>query len=236
MIERYSRQIQMKDIGDAGQKKLLDASVLVIGAGGLGSICIMDIAMMGIGHIGIIDYDVVKPHNLNRQALYTEKDIGKKKVVCALMYLQNLNSDIKVDVYDVKITKDNIDMYIKNYDYIVVATDNIESRLIINDACIENHKIMINGAIEGYNAIIQMIEPKKTPCIRCLYNDEKDDDKIKDAIAPPCSVVSAMMANILLLHIISGENVLKDNIMVVDLKHMTFDKVSIKKKNDCICA
>lgn len=226
--ERYKRQLQMSDIGEVGQKNLSEASVLVIGLGGIGSVCVMDLVSMGIGHIGIIDNDEVSLSNLNRQIIYNENDLGKRKAICSLMHLQKLNSDIKIDAYDKKITEENIDIYVKLYDYIVCATDNIESRIIIDDACKKNKKTLINGAVEGFYGSIQVLEPNASISLRKMYDGFKDDNSTCDAIAPPCSIISAYMAQIVLMLVVKKENILGQDIMMFDFKNMSMDRIPIK--------
>ena len=139
-IDRYSRQIILKKIGVIGQKKLLKAGVLIVGAGGLGSPIAIYLAALGVGNIGIVDKDSVKISNLSRQIIFTNRDINKKKSVVAARKIKKINPDIKVKSFFKKITKSNIKEIAKNFDIIVDGSDNFRTRFLINDFCFKNKK------------------------------------------------------------------------------------------------
>ena len=137
--ERYSRQLILNEIGTEGQKNLMNASVLIIGAGGLGSPVALYLAAAGVGTIGIADADRVDLSNLQRQIIHSSYDLGKEKVLSAKETMENLNPDICVNTYNIRITSDNINQIITNYDFIIDATDNFDTKFLINGKFFINH-------------------------------------------------------------------------------------------------
>ena len=136
-IERYSRQIILKNIGILGQKKILNSKVLIVGMGGLGCPVAEFLARSGVGSLGIVDHDLVSLSNIHRQTLYDEKDLGKLKVKAAKKKLVSINSKTKIDTYNFKLDKKKFIKIIKNNDYIVDGTDNFETKFLINDICLK---------------------------------------------------------------------------------------------------
>ena len=142
-IDRYSRQIILKKIGITGQKKLLKSSVLIIGAGGLGSPIAIYLAALGVGKIGIVDKDNVEISNLSRQIIFTTSDIKKKKSFAAISKLKKINPDLQMKAFNKNLTVKNINQIAKNFDLIVDGSDNFRTRFLINDYCLKNKKILI---------------------------------------------------------------------------------------------
>ncbi|MFC1478909.1 ThiF family adenylyltransferase, partial [Candidatus Margulisiibacteriota bacterium] len=139
-IERYGRHIILDRIGDEGQQKILNAKVLIIGAGGLGSPAALYLAASGIGTIGLADNDTVHLSNLQRQVIHYTSDIDKSKVISAKEKLEQLNPDVKITPHPVRVNKDNISSLIKDYDFVLDCTDNYTSKFLINDACVKAKK------------------------------------------------------------------------------------------------
>jgi sulfur-carrier protein adenylyltransferase/sulfurtransferase len=171
---RYSRQILLPGFGVAGQEKLKNSSVLVIGAGGLGCPALLYLASSGVGTIGIIDYDVVELSNLHRQVLFTVGDIGKSKSVCAAQHLKKLNPEIKVKAFEERLTVKNSVEYISNYDLILDGTDNFETRYMINDACVLLDKSLVYGAVLKYSGQVSVLNHmlengNRTATYRCIF-------------------------------------------------------------------
>ena len=166
---RYSRQIILNDIGCAGQEKLFNSKVLVIGAGGLGSPALYYLAAAGVGTLGIADFDTVGLSNIPRQILYSSEDIGKKKVDSAAAKLQSINPELKIEHYPSRINIDNIKEIIRDYDLIIDATDNFATRYLVSDCCYFLNKPLIEGAAIGFIGTVMTIIPGKSPCYRCLY-------------------------------------------------------------------
>lgn len=171
--ERYSRHLVIPEVGEAGQLRLLESSVLLIGAGGLGSPAAFYLAAAGVGRIGIVDDDVVERSNLQRQILHTDARVGQPKTSSARQTLQALNPEIRVDVYSERLAAANVERIFADYDVIVDGADNFPTRYLINDACVKLGKPNVHGSIfrfEGQVSVFWVGHPgKKSPCYRCLF-------------------------------------------------------------------
>ncbi len=183
-IIRYSRHIRLSEIGEAGQEKLKSASVLVVGAGGLGCPVLQYLTAAGIGIIGILDYDTVDESNLQRQILFDINDIGKPKVVAAKARLSAQNSFVSFREHFVKLTKNNALDIFKNYDIIVEGSDNFPTRYLTNDACVILNKPLVYGAVERFGGQLTVFNYKNGPTLRCLCAEPPDPFEI-----PTCSEV-----------------------------------------------
>jgi adenylyltransferase/sulfurtransferase len=179
-VERFSRQIVLKDIGASGQKKIIQSKVLIIGMGGLGCPVAEFLTRAGVGTLGIIDYDNVDLSNIHRQSLYNVRDIKKSKVLVAKKKLKKINSKINIICHKIRIDKNNLKKIIKEYDYIVDGSDNFETKFLINDTCKKFKKFLVTGAISKFNGHIFTFDFKdiKTPCIRSFFQEEKISDDI----------------------------------------------------------
>lgn len=168
-IQRYSRHFLLGQIGEKGQRKLLRSKALLIGAGGLGSPAAYYLAAAGVGTLGIMDGDRVDITNLQRQILHKTSDIGRPKVESATETIRALNPDVTVVPYPVRLTVDNIEEIIKDYDLIVDGSDNFETRYLVNDACYLQGKTNVHGSIFQFEGMATVFAPDKGPCYRCLY-------------------------------------------------------------------
>ena len=176
-LERYQRHILMPEIGGQGQQKLMRASVLVVGAGGLGCPILSYLTAAGVGTIGICDDDMVSLSNLQRQTLYTEDDIGKSKVDCAIDILSRQNPEVIFIAHETKITPENVDEILSAYDLIIEGVDNFKTRFILNNATIKQKKTFISAAIgklDGQIAVFKNGEEGQ-PCYQCLVPEEPDE-------------------------------------------------------------
>lgn len=169
--ERYARHITLEGVGEEGQERLINGRVLIIGAGGLGSPAAMYLAAAGVGTIGIADADVVDLTNLQRQIIHSNNDIGRKKVISAKETIEGINPEVRVRAYHTFVDADNIADMIAEYDFIIDATDNFESKFLINDACVLNKKPFCHGGILGFDGQIMTYVPDKGPCYRCVFRD-----------------------------------------------------------------
>lgn len=173
-IERYSRQLLLQDgFGVTGQQKLLSSSVLVVGAGGIGSTVILYLAASGIGNIGIVDFDDVEMSNLHRQIIHKERNAGMNKAISACQAAQKLNPTIKCDAITERLNFDNATRIIANYDIVVDASDNPQTRYIINDACVLEGKPLVSGSAVGIEGQLTVYNYMNGPCYRCLYPKPK---------------------------------------------------------------
>lgn len=168
-IQRYSRHFLLSQVGDKGQRRLLRAKVLLIGAGGLGSPTALYLAATGVGTLGLMDGDVVDLTNLQRQVLHTTADIGKPKVESGTRTIKALNPDVNVIALPMRITVDNVMDIIKDYDLIVDGSDNFETRYLVNDACFLAGKTNVHGSIFQFEGMATVFAPHEGPCYRCLY-------------------------------------------------------------------
>ena len=186
--ERYSRHFVLREIGVSGQKKLLQSKVLVIGAGGLGSSAIMQLAAAGVGVLGIADCDRVELSNLQRQTIHRTKDVGTEKILSAKRAAEELNPDVTVDLHGERITADNIQGVIERYDFVLDCTDRFETKFLINDACVLSKKAYSHaGAVRFEGQAMTYVPDKKTPCLRCLLGEVPNG-------APLCSDVGVLGA------------------------------------------
>jgi len=193
-IKRYTRHILLPEIGVEGQKKLLAAKVLVVGAGGLGCPISLYLAAAGVGTIGLVDFDTVDASNLQRQILFTTEDIGKPKVEVAAKRLKALNPDVVVNTYVVALKSDNIMDILKNYDMIIDGTDNFPTRYLTNDAAALQGKPNIYGSIFRFDGQLTVFKTPEGPCYRCLYPEPPPPGEV-----PSCAeggVMGAMVGTI----------------------------------------
>jgi molybdopterin/thiamine biosynthesis adenylyltransferase/rhodanese-related sulfurtransferase len=168
-MERYSRHFMLTQVGEQGQKQLLRSRALLIGAGGLGSPTAVYLAAAGVGTLGIIDSDVVDLSNLQRQILHRTKDVGRPKVESAQDTIHALNPDVTVIPYNERLTVDNIERILKDYDVIVDGSDNFGTRYLVNDACYLAGKPNVHGSIFQFEGMVTVLAPGRGPCYRCLY-------------------------------------------------------------------
>lgn len=166
---RYSRQISLPEVGEEGQAKLLQARVLVVGAGGLGSPVLYYLAAAGVGTLGIADADKVSLSNLQRQILYTVNDVGREKVDAASERLLQLNPDINVNKHLLQVSADNLTSLLSGYDIVVGAVDNPTTRYLLNDGCHLLKKPLVEAGVSGFEGLLMTIIPGQTPCYRCLF-------------------------------------------------------------------
>ena len=241
-LEKYSRQIILKNIGILGQKKILNSKVLIIGMGGLGCSVTEFLTRSGVGSLGIVDHDLVGLSNIHRQTLYDEKDLGKLKVKVAKKKLAAINSKTKIDIYNLKLDKKKFIKIIKNYDYIIDGTDNFETKFLINDISVKYKKFLVTGAISKFDGHIFTFDfyNKKNPCLRCFYQEETISDDILNCeyegiLGTIAGIIGTMQANEILKKILNVGNDLNGYILILDLLNLSFRKVKFNKRKKCIC-
>jgi len=242
IIERFSRQIVLKDIGILGQKKILSSKVLIIGAGGLGSPVAEYLSRAGIGSLGIVDDDKVSLSNLHRQSLYNTSDIDKFKVKIAKDKINKINPNTKVTIYKIRLNNNNFKKIIINYDYIVDGSDNFATKLLLNDSCLEFKKILVTGAISKFDGHILTFDfkNKKIPCLRCFFQESNISDDLlscesEGILGTVAGVIGTIQANEVLKKILNIGTGLDGYIFILDLLHLNFRKVKLKKRKNCIC-
>ena len=242
LIERFSRQIVLKDIGILGQKKILSAKVLVVGAGGLGCPVIEFLTRAGVGTLGIVDYDKVNLSNLHRQSLYQKSDIGKSKVLIIKKKLSRINSYTKVQSYNLKLNNINFKKIINKYDYIVDGSDNFKTKFLLNDFCLKYKKFLVTGAISKFDGHIFSFDfkNKKIPCLRCFFQEKKPSDDLLNCeaegiLGTVAGIVGTLQANEIFKKILNIKKSLNGYILILNLLDLNFRKVKINKNKTCIC-
>lgn len=239
---RYSRNITLPQIGLKGQKKLLTSKVLVIGAGGLGCPALLYLTASGVGKIGIVDSDRVELSNLQRQVLYESSDIGEYKCESAKEALHDLNPDIDIECHNIRLDKTNINNIISGYDLIIDGTDNVETRLLLNDECYKSKIPLVSAAIHAFTGHLYVFKAYMGdgyPCYRCIF------PYIEGQQMPSCSesgilgsvagVMGSMLATEAIKELLKIEQIPSRNMVIYDALNTNFRKISVKRNKGCIC-
>ena len=241
-MERYSRHIILKEVGVKGQKKLLNAKVLIIGAGGLGAPAALYLAAAGVGTIGIADADEVDLSNLQRQVIHATSDIGKPKVESAKETMQAINPDVKVQTYHTFILAENIAEIIKDYDFILDGTDNFPAKFLINDACVMAGKPFCHAGIIRFQGQLMTYVPGEGPCYRCVFKNPPPKDAVptcKQAgvIGAMAGVIGCLQAMEAIKYITGAGKLLTGRLLTYDAFSMNFRTIKIPKDEHCaICS
>ena len=239
--ERYSRHILLPEVGMEGQQKLLDAKVLIVGAGGLGCPVALYLAAAGVGRIGIIDFDKVDATNLQRQVLYNTEDIGKLKVDVAKKRIKALNPDIQVDTYPEPLNNDNALQLFDQYDLVIDGTDNFATRYLVNDACVLTDTPNAYGSIYRFEGQVTLFATEGGPCYRCLFPDPPNPGEV-----PNCAeggvlgvlpgIVGIAQATEAIKWIIGKGTPLQNRLLIYDALDMQWKELRVKADPDCpIC-
>ena len=240
-LDRYSRQIVLKNVGLSGQKKISSSKVFIVGAGGLGSPIVDLLCRAGVGEIGIIDYDKVSLSNLNRQTLFNSNDINKYKVKVLKQKLNKINPLVKINIFNKKIDKKNINYLISKYQIIVDASDNFETKFLLNKKSIEFKKKLIVGAISRFDGHMFVFDFKnnKSACLQCFYQEKPSDEILncdqEGILGTSASVVGSLQANEILKIIIGTKNILENSILILNTLNLKMRIVKFKKIKKCIC-
>ncbi len=237
-FKRNYKQIVLKKIGIIGQKKIQKSKVLVIGVGGLGCPLIMYLANSGICNIGIVDHDKVDLSNLNRQILFTPKDVGKLKVNIAKKILKKINKKIKVSCFQRRISKQNIKEIISKFDIICDGSDNFETRYLVNDFCLRNKKILISAAISKFDGhIFNFNFKKKTPCLRCFMPETpsvSNNCESEGVMSTVAGLAGTLQANEVINTIINPNNSMRGKMIAFNSLTSNFRKIKLSKSLKCI--
>jgi adenylyltransferase/sulfurtransferase len=238
-IERFSRQIILKDIGTLGQKKIIQSRVLIIGIGGLGCPVAEFLTRAGVGFLGIIDSDNVEISNIHRQSLFDIKDLKKSKVIAAKNKLKKINSKIKINCYKIRLNENNFNQIIKKYDYIVDGSDNFNTKFLVNDFCKKTKKFLVTGSISKFDGHIFTFDfkDKRTPCIRSFFQEKKVSNDIlnceyEGVLGTVAGIIGTIQANEILKKILDIGKNLNGHILIVDLLNLSFRKVKLNKIKD----
>ncbi len=237
-ILRYSRHIILPEVGGKGQTKLLNARVLLIGAGGLGSPAGFYLAAAGIGNLGIVDFDHVDISNLQRQILHSKDSVGINKAESAKATMKKLNPDVEVQLFKERLNSDNIMKIIEDYDIILDGTDNFPTRYLINDACVFSEKTNIHGSIFRFEGQLTVFKPKEGPCYRCLYPEPPPPGMVPSCqeagvlgvLPGTIGVLQAVEALKLILNI--GKPLI-GTLLLYDSLNVGFRKLKLKRDKNC---
>ena len=241
-LERYSRQIVLKNIGLSGQKKISISKVFIIGAGGLGCPIADLLCRAGVGEIGIIDNDKVSLSNINRQTLFNTTDINKFKVEVLKKKLKKINPLVKINIFKKKINEKNINRLISKYQIIVDASDNFNTKFLLNERSIKLRKKLIVGAISKFDGHIFVFDfnNKKNACLKCFYQEKPPDEILncdqEGILGTTASVIGSLQANEILKLIIGSKNILENSILILNIINLKMRIIKFKKIKKCICA
>ncbi len=236
-IERFSRQLVLKNIGAKGQKKILSSKILIVGVGGLGCPAAENLVRAGVGTIGLVDNDVVNLSNIHRQSLFNSKDIKKSKVNVAAKRLKEINPLTKIKTYNSRLDEKNIKKIIKDYELVIDGSDNFKTKFLINDYCLKLKKKLVTGAISKFDGHIFTFDfkDKKTASLKNFYQEKEITDDIlncefEGVLGTTATIVGTTQANEALKMLIEiGQN-LKNQILIIDLLNLNFRKVKFKKR------
>jgi molybdopterin/thiamine biosynthesis adenylyltransferase len=239
--QRYLRNTILPEISESGQEKLLRARVLIVGAGGLGSPALLYLAAAGVGNIGVIDDDVVELSNLQRQIIHNEKNLGQKKVASAATKISLLNSDVKLEIFSQRATRESLRKISANYDFILDCTDNFPTRFIINEICHEQKKPLIFAAVKGFLGQVAVFKSyeNNNPCYACFNPNIADETFLlplseKGILGSVAGTIGALQATTTIKEILRIEESLVGKILVSDFLKNEFRKVGLKKNSNCV--
>jgi len=239
---RYSRHLIMPEVGVAGQKKLKAASVLLVGAGGLGSPLGLYLAAAGVGRIGIVDYDVVDETNLQRQLLHGTKDVGRPKLDSARDRLADVNPHVEVEGYETHLSSDNALEILEPYDVVIDGTDNFPTRYLVNDACVILGKPNVYGSIFRFEGQLSVFDAERGPCYRCLFREPPPPGMV-----PSCAeggvlgvlpgIIGSLQAMEAIKLILGTGDPMIGRLLMFDAMEMNFREVKLRKNPDCpVCS
>ena len=238
-LARYSRQVLLPQVGFEGQRKIMDASVLIVGIGGLGSISSLYLAAAGVGRIGLVDPDRVDISNLQRQVLYTSSMAGELKVEAAKKHLSDLNPHCQIDIYPTSFSVENAEAIAKGYDILVDGTDNLPTRYLINDLCVLTGRPFVFGAIEKFEGQMALFDPHSGPCYRCVFGDPPPPENMPNSgergvfgVLP--GLVGLLQAAETLKLILGLGETLAGKLVLVNSLYAGFEHIVVEKDRGCI--
>ena len=236
---RYSRHLLIPEVGEAGQQRLLESRVLLIGAGGLGSPASLYLAAAGVGTIGIVDADVVDDSNLQRQIVHSTESLGEPKVLSAKRTIEALNPDVKVVPFQERLTSENVERILADgWDVIVDGADNFPTRYLVNDASVWHGIPVVHGSIYRFEGQVTVFKPNEGPCYRCLFPQPPPPE-----LAPSCAeggvlgvlpgIIGSIQASETLKLLIGAGDSLQGRLLLFDALATSFDEVSVRRDPDC---
>lgn len=237
-LERYGRHLTLPEVGLEGQRRLKAASVLLVGAGGLGSPAALYLAAAGVGRLGLVDFDRVEASNLQRQVLHGSRDVGRPKLDSARERLADLNPHVTLDLHETRLARENALDIVTDYDVVVDGTDNFPTRYLINDACVLSGTPCVYGSILGFEGQVSVFAAANGPCYRCVYPEPPRPDQV-----PSCAeggvlgvlpgIIGTLQAAEALKLLLGAGRPLAGRLLLVDALTMHFRTLSLKKNPDC---
>jgi molybdopterin-synthase adenylyltransferase len=231
-LERYDRQLLIREVGQAGQERLKRARIAIAGAGGLGAAVAIYLAAAGIGTIGLIDNDEVRLMNLNRQILHWTGDVGRKKVVSAAEKLKNMNPWTEIVAVDRMITDNNVADLLSGFDAVVDALDNLQTRFLLNKAALDHGIPLFHGAVRAFEGRVMTVIPGKTACLRCVYRGAMPEERFPVIGVAP-AVVGSLQATEVIKYVAGIGKLLTDKFVVYDGLNMGFTELSVRRNPNC---
>lgn len=237
-IVRYARHIILQQVGGSGQRRLSEASVFVVGAGGLGSPVLMYLAAAGVGRLGVVDSDTVDLTNLQRQIVHGTPDLGRGKVVSAAEAIERLNPHVAVDQHEGMLSKDNVLGLIDDYDIVVDGCDNFPTRYLVNDACVMRRKPLVEAGILQFMGLIMTIKGGETACYRCVFEEPPPPGTVPSCqeagvLGAVAGVIGTLQATEVLKLITGIGETLTNRMLQFDALGMSFYEVKVARRNDC---
>jgi len=238
-MQRYSRQILLDEVGDSGQEKLRSGSVLILGAGGLGSPAALYLTAAGIGRLGLVDSDEVDLTNLQRQILHFTQDVGRSKVQSGVEKLAQLNPDVKVEIYQIRVDAENIFGLLSRYDFIIDATDNFPTKFLISDACVMAQKPFCHaGVLRLAGQLFTYVPDGNSGCCRCLFSAPPPGKKIfscpqAGVLGVVPGVIGILQAGEALKYILGQGELLTNRLLIHDAKRAVFRELKFKRVANC---
>jgi adenylyltransferase/sulfurtransferase len=236
-VKRYSRHIIMGDVGSKGQRALMGAKALIIGAGGLGSPSAIYLSLAGVGTVGIVDFDVVELSNLQRQVLHHTADVGRPKVQSAVDNIKAYNPDVNVVVHETRLEADNAMEIISQYDLVINGADNFATRYLVNDACYLLNKPLVDGSILIFDGQATVFLPGEG-CYRCLFPSPPPPGMVPNCaeagvLGALTGLVGSIQATEALKYFLGIGESLSSRLLLIDALSMTFREVRLKRNPDC---
>ncbi len=237
-IERYSRQIILPQVGAEGQARLLNARVLLIGAGGLGSPCAYYLAAAGVGHLTVVDADRVELNNLQRQIVHSTSTVGEYKVDSAKARLEDLNTDVTVTTVNERVTSANVQPLVEQHDIVVDGSDNFPTRYLMNDVCVLTSTPLVHGGIYRFDGQAFTILPHEGPCYRCLFPEPPPPDLVPSCqeggiLGVVAGMIGVVQANEVLKFLLGAGDLLVGRLLVFNALQTSFRTVNLRRSPDC---